>query len=457
MTGHEFHRTTTEPPAGSGGSGGSGGSVGPGRPVAAWTVDGTDVGFASATLHASYLHTHWAGHPQLAQRFADAVHAAPVAPSPDTGPQTSSSSERQERRTSEAAEPRPELRPVPVADPLLHHGDVEVGDDLLDLAVNVHPGPRPPWLDAALRASLEDLDRYPSAAAAQEALAAHHGRAVEEVLPTAGAAEAFTLLARSRAWRHPVVVHPQFTEPHAALLHAGHEVHVVATREEDGFALRSAAVPHEADLVVVGNPTNPTGVLHPAEDVRRLLRPGRVVLVDEAFMDTVPGEVESLAAESHPGLLVVRSLTKHWSLPGVRAGHVLGDPGLLAELRAQQVPWSVSTTAAAAMVACATPAAREEAERRAQAVAGWRARLTEGLDRLGVAYADSSTSFVLARVGEGVHADLRAAGIAVRRADTFPGLGPDRVRISVRPEHVTRRLVEVLGALPRVRARDPLG
>ena len=60
VTAHEFHRTQVTPSAN-------------GR--AAWTVDGQHVGFASDTLHASYLHTHWAGHPQLARRFAEAVHA----------------------------------------------------------------------------------------------------------------------------------------------------------------------------------------------------------------------------------------------------------------------------------------------------------------------------------------------------------------------------------------------
>jgi cobyrinic acid a,c-diamide synthase len=59
VTGHEFHRTHVAPMSGA---------------RAAWTVDGEQVGFASPTLHASYVHTHWAGHPQLAQRFADAAH-----------------------------------------------------------------------------------------------------------------------------------------------------------------------------------------------------------------------------------------------------------------------------------------------------------------------------------------------------------------------------------------------
>ena len=57
VTGHEFHRTRVAPEAG---------------PSPAWRIDGAAVGFASPTLHASYLHTHWAGHPRLAQRFAEA-------------------------------------------------------------------------------------------------------------------------------------------------------------------------------------------------------------------------------------------------------------------------------------------------------------------------------------------------------------------------------------------------
>ncbi|GEP40509.1 hydrogenobyrinate a,c-diamide synthase [Nocardioides psychrotolerans] len=60
VTGHEFHRTEVSPPAG--------------RDAAAWVIDDQPVGYASARHHASYLHTHWAGHPHLAQRFADAVH-----------------------------------------------------------------------------------------------------------------------------------------------------------------------------------------------------------------------------------------------------------------------------------------------------------------------------------------------------------------------------------------------
>ena len=199
--------------------------------------------------------------------------------------------------------------------------------------------------------------------------------------------------------------------------------------------------------VVVGNPTNPTGVLHPGSVLAALARPGRLVVVDEAFMDCVPGEGESLAGASLPGVLVIRSLTKHWGIPGVRAGYVLGPGDVVAQLRRGQVPWSVSAAASAAMLACTTPEAGVEATRRAVEIGSWRDALEAGLADLGVEHVASTASFVLARPGVGVHARLRAAGIAVRRADTFPGLGPEWVRIAVREPGVTQRLISALALL----------
>ena len=436
VTGHEFHRTHVTPVHGDGPAFGVG-----------WTSAHGPAGFAGPTLHASYLHTHWAGHPRMAQRFAAAVHRAPasaLAPAP--------SRSRPSGPVATADPVGPAVRP---ADPLRHHGDTEATEGLVDLAVNVHDGPRPAWLDAALRGALDHVGRYPDAREAEAAVARRHARPVDEVLATAGAAEAFTLIARARAWQHPVVVHPQFTEPDVALRQAGHAPHHVLLGHD--FALEPDRVPDDADLVVVGNPTNPTGVLHPAWAIRALARPGRVVVVDEAFMDAVPGEQHSFAGSpagvpgrgrrtgtALPGVLVVRSLTKLWSIPGVRAGYVLGDPDLLADLRAQQPPWSVSTHAAAAIVACTSDEARAEATRRAGDVARHRAVLTDGLDELGVHHLPSAAPFVLARVGPGVHAALRDAGWAVRRADTFPGLDDAWVRVAVRTPEVTRRFLASL-------------
>jgi cobyrinic acid a,c-diamide synthase len=331
---------------------------------------------------------------------------------------------------------------VAVPDDLLrHHGDVEArqGEGLVDLAVNVFDEAPPDWLGKALAGSLERLEGYPESTEAAEALAGLHGRGISEVLPTAGAAEAFTLVARMREWRRPVVVHPQFTEPDVALGAAGHRPQHVILRADDGFRLDPAAVPSDADLVIVGNPTNPTGIRHPASTLQELIAPGRVVVVDEAFNDD--GE-ESLAGDDHDGLIVIRSLTKLWALPGLRAGYLLADPSLVESLRRHQAPWSVSTPAAAAMVACASPEAVEEAARRVRLIDDRRVHLVHTLTRLGVDVVPGSTApFVLVRAGVGTREALRARGFVCRRGDTFPGLGAEWLRIAVRAESVTDALV----------------
>ncbi|MFF0781796.1 Rv2231c family pyridoxal phosphate-dependent protein CobC [Streptomyces sp. NPDC003720] len=326
---------------------------------------------------------------------------------------------------------------------LRHHGDAEMRDEgagLVDLAVNVRADTPPPWLRDVIAASLPSLAAYPDGRAARAAVAARHGLPVERVLLTAGAAEAFVLLARALKVRRPVVVHPQFTEPEAALRDAGHTVDRVLLREADGFRLDPAAVPEDADLVVIGNPTNPTSVLHPAGSIARLARPGRTLVVDEAFMDAVPGEREALAGRTDvPGLVVLRSLTKTWGLAGLRIGYVLAAPETIDGLERAQPLWPVSTPALAAAEACVAPRALAEAAHAAHRIAADRAHLEAGLAAFasrGVRVVSPAEGpFVLVRLpgADAVRRRLRGLGYAVRRGDTFPGLGGDAwVRVAVR-------------------------
>jgi histidinol-phosphate aminotransferase len=333
---------------------------------------------------------------------------------------------------------------------LHHHGDEELAPGLVDLAVNVRAGAPPDWLRSVLHEALDASAGYPDAGPAREAVARGHGRSTDEVLPTAGAAEAFTLLARAVRPRRAVVVHPSFTEPEAALRAAGHPVERLLLDPRDGYRLDPAAVPADADLVVLGNPTNPTSVLHPAGDVAALARPGRVLLVDEAFADTVPDEPESLAGRADlPGVLVVRSLTKTWGLAGVRVGYALGPAALIAAMAEQQPHWSVSTPALAALVACTSPAAQAEAAQAARELGIARAELLAALPPGVEVLGRPRASFVLLRVPgrPDVRESLRGAGWAVRRGDTFPGLSADHLRVAVRDPTISRAFAAALGQI----------
>ena len=235
VTGHEFHRTTVTPPAGH-------------RP--GWLLDGVPDGFSldpagtgTPTLHASYLHTHWAGHPSprrplrrrrprvrqpcITARLLEQQHELSTLPAQKrwqvrawtTSTRTwTTTGTRRGRGAGRSRRQRTDAGPAGVAG----RGD---------------PGQRgrPGRLSrSGRRGSGRDRRRA--------------RRPADRVLPSAGGAELFTLLARARRWRQPVVVHPQFTEPEAALRAAGYHA---ATGDADRTSTASASTRR-------GSPPTPT-------------------------------------------------------------------------------------------------------------------------------------------------------------------------------------------------------
>ena len=260
----------------------------------------------------------------------------------------------------------------------------------------------------------------------------------------AGGAEGFALLPQL-APRSVALIAPSFTEPEAVF--AAADIPTTQVVLPPPFRLASAAVPREADLVVVGNPTNPTGVLHSPAEVLALRAPGRLVVVDEAFMDSVPGEPGSLAGQSLPDVLVLRSLTKTWSLAGLRVGYALGAPELLARLSARRPHWPLGTLQLEAITACSDAAAVTEAASGARRLTQLRADMVAALADAGFEVLDGAAPFVLFRVPDADLARkyLQEKGIAVRRCDTFIGLPGGYLRAAVRTEWpaLVRALQEV--------------
>jgi histidinol-phosphate aminotransferase len=306
---------------------------------------------------------------------------------------------------------------------------------MLDFAVNVRGSEPPSWLVDRLSARLTDVGRYPSAVDERRALhavAARHGRSVDDIALLSGAVEGFALLANLRL-RRAALIAPSFTEPEVALAAADVPFrHVVLAPP---FSLADARVPNDADLVVVGNPTNPTSVLHTADEILSLRRPGRVVVVDEAFIDAIPGEPGSLAGQALPDVVVLRSLTKTWALAGLRVGYALGPRDVLRRLTVRRPHWPLGTLQLEAIAACNSPEAVAEAERGAQRLAALRTAMVAGLTSIGLDVIDGSAPFVLFTVPDAqlMRKHLDGKGIAVRRCDTFVGLDGEYLRAAVRP------------------------
>ncbi|MDK9674922.1 cobyrinate a,c-diamide synthase [Propionibacterium freudenreichii] len=437
---HEFHRTTLDTPP-------YDRDPGPqrlGDQRLAWDVETPTGGNrpegvlvaptpgSAPSVHASYQHLHWAGSPVLAQRFARAAseygHTGHHSPRPA------------------ATTPGDALSAAP---DLTHHGDRDVLPGLVDLAVNVRDVRPPAWLVERIVASSDQWAHYPDQREATRAVALRHGVNPDQVLLTAGSSEAFSLIAHGFSPRWAVVVHPQFTEPEVALRNAGRPVGRLVLHASDGFQFDHELLDPRADMVVIGNPTNPTGVLHSAASLRALCRPGRVVVVDEAFMDAVPGEPESLIGARMDGLLVTRSFTKTWSVPGLRIGYVVGDPALIRILAHEQPCWPISTPALVTARECSTPRAVEQATSDARQAAQDRRHLVARLAGIGIqTVGEARAPFVLvdlrAHPPGGLRAGLRTLGFTVRSGESFPGLGAGWLRLAVRHPDISDAFVAAL-------------
>ena len=171
-----------------------------------------------------------------------------------------------------------------------------------------------------------------------------------------GSTELIYLAARALTPRKALIVAPAFSEYEHALNAAQVPVAFQITSEADNFTLAEPLDPQGADLVFLANPASPSGVLLAPEllleSAARLDAAGVYLLLDEAFVDFV----EEASLKTHlarfPHLLILRSFTKFFAIPGMRLGCLLAAPDLIQRLAAVQEPWSVSTLAQAMGRAC---------------------------------------------------------------------------------------------------------
>ena len=272
----------------------------------------------------------------------------------------------------------------------------------------------------------------------------------DEVLLTAGAAEAFVLLARAlrprRAGRGAPAVHR--AGGGAARGRAPRSTGCCCARRTASGSTRRWSRPTPT-WSCVGNPTNPTSVLHPAADGGRAgpAGPGaggRRGVRRHHVRARASRRAESLAGRRDlPGLVVLRSLTKTWGLAGLRVGYLLGRPRCSPRLAAAQPLWPVSTPALAAADACASPAARRgRAARSPRELAADRDHLVAApagragrTRRRPTRPARSCCCAWPARTGCG--AALRGARLRGAARRHLPGLGPDWLRIAVRDPATT--------------------
>jgi len=335
--------------------------------------------------------------------------------------------------------------------------DAAAVGDLVDLSTNVHSYGPPPSVAATLaRVSLE---RYPDANAAtmREAMARLLGLEPEQVVAGNGSVELIYLLAQ--VYLDPgdraLIIGPTFSEYASAIRFCGAEAVAYRAPEQHGFrpdlqAIMALIETRRPKLIFCCNPNNPTGQVLGEAEVRALMqsagRVGALLVLDEAYLSLADRGAFTWRSEdlleSGP-VVLLRSVTKDYAVPGLRLGYALAPVEVGQTLNAVRLPWGVNVFAeAVGRTLLAETAYLDGCRAR---LAQDKAYLLAALDRIEASYIPSTTNFCLIQVGGTARACRQAlfrSGVIVRDCTNF-GL-PDYICVSVHSRHATDRLMRGL-------------
>ncbi len=330
--------------------------------------------------------------------------------------------------------------------------------EILDFSSSVNPFGLPKKAASAVKDGLRYASPYPDPASfsLRQALSIFHAIDPNDIVPGNGSTELIYALPRVLRPERALVVEPAFSEYRNSLELSGCRTESLVLREEEGFRLDldrfDRKVKRGYGAVYVANPSNPAGALIGKEtlmEAARLCRKsGAWLIVDEAFMDFCEeGSVKSSAGREK-NLIVLRSMTKFFSMAGLRLGFLIADGGTAKRFRKSLLPWSVNTLAAYA----AMGALKDRAY--IKKTLGWlgpeRAFFSNALAGLGLKVFPSSANFLMAKTAPNqppaneIRERLLSYGILIRDLNAFKGLGQRYLRVAVRTKKENVKLVNAL-------------
>lgn len=319
-------------------------------------------------------------------------------------------------------------------------------------------GPPPSARNAFVK-SYDDISCYPDpyGAILKIALAERHGLSPTEVLLGNGSTQLIYLLCAALRPRRALIVGPAFSEYANALTLGGAEAHALPLRAEDGFRLSTerlvASWGKSCDIVFFTTPNSVTGQIIPLAEMdgiaRAALARKSFICVDEAFIDFVEEQSVKRLVRGNPYLIVLRSLTKYYALPGLRLGYLLGEARRVTQIADYAEPWSVNAPALNVALACLKD--KHFVVKTRRWLATERSFLSRKLAALpGLHPFPSQANFLLVKVTRKrldalqLRSFLAQKGILIRVCDSFAGLGSEYFRIAVKRRADNLRLLAAL-------------
>jgi threonine-phosphate decarboxylase len=320
-----------------------------------------------------------------------------------------------------------------------------------DFSANVRPHSFDP---SALQEGVSNLDVYPdpSYTALVAAAASMYGVERNQVFPANGSTEALYLAMLTLKPGSVTIFEPTFSEYAKATQWASPSAEIIRIVGEEQSDFRFRLSVPSTDVIALCNPNNPTGGYIAGEELAAWIeaceRHGVFVILDEAFIEFCHIQNASITPElsRRSNLLILRSMTKYFGIPGLRLGFALGPTELIARIWENRIPWSINCVAERLGVDLTNSPWDTEIP---AMIARERAFLSDALRTLGWRVLPAAANFILCRLPHGssnrrLLASLKEQGFLLRDARNFHGLDDSYVRCAVKERSQNEALLKAI-------------
>lgn len=333
-------------------------------------------------------------------------------------------------------------------------------DRILDFSANINPLGFAPIAEEIIIDHIKDIVHYPDVEQGElkEAAADYYGISPDNLMPGNGSVELINIVLEALRPSKAVIPSPAFSEYALSCKSRGIEAVFINLRAND-FRYDVKLFDKTKDritpnsLLILCNPNNPTGKLIPKEDLTVMLKglqnKKSYLMLDEAFMDFVDTD-ESMVSfiEKYDNLIILKSVTKFFALPGLRLGFVLANRKLIKKLYTLKDPWNINTFAG--FVGAGVMRDRQYIANTRQYISQEKRRLWENIKAIpGLASLYPEANFIFVKITKDIKVAalserLRKKGILIRDCSNYTFLDDSFFRVAVKSTQDNNSLISAL-------------
>lgn len=333
-------------------------------------------------------------------------------------------------------------------------------DKIIDFSANINPLGYPPGLKETIIKGFDSILNYPDIDSFElvSRLSRYHDIVGDHIIVGNGSTEFMYSIPLTFKPQKALIVTPAFSEYKKGLKMAGAEVSYFQADEESDFSVdidRLCKRLREGfDIVYFCNPANPTGVLTSKDELCRVIacagKTGALAVIDEAFIDFVEEESVKKEILRFPNMIVLRSMTKFFGIPGLRIGYAIATPSCAAKMKENKIPWTVNVLAQQAALKALMNG--DYIRKTRQYISTERKFLRNALNEIpGLNALKSTANFLLVSIDSraGINSTelkdcLAREGILIRDCSTFQGMGDRYFRVAVKKHKQNMIFIEKL-------------